>query len=336
MHCRMDLFLQKEVFMTLKEWKQKFEAERTPAETMALTFIGIDGFDVYNCSIPFTWNGKKYIYGRVEKRNEWANSWIRLFEETGKDTFTLVKNSMIYQLEDPYIAFVGDEMVMGGTHVHKSKGEIETIYGYFYRGTDLENLKYFTSGPKGMKDIRIVEMPDGIGVFSRPRIQSVTAEQQSASSLIGFAKINSLEELSAEIIENAKNIEGLFGNGEWGGCNQCYYLDSGMIGIIAHKSYSELDENGNLRLAVYMNTSFVFDPIAHKLVDEKIIATRTSYPKGPAKVPQLVDCTFTSGITPREDGKWDLYAGLSDVLEGRIVIDYPFEGFGKIVSKFSK
>ena len=39
--------------MTLKEKKQEFEANRSPAETAVLTFTGVDGFDVYNCSIPF-------------------------------------------------------------------------------------------------------------------------------------------------------------------------------------------------------------------------------------------------------------------------------------------
>ena len=45
----------------------------------------------------------------------------------------------------------------------------------------------------------------------------------------------------------------------------------------------------------------------------------------------LDDTAFTSGIVMREDGKVDLYSGLSDALEGRCVIDYPFEGYGKIV-----
>ena len=34
--------------------------------------------------------------------------------------------------------------------------------------------------------------------------------------------------------------------------------------------------------------------------------------------------TFTSGIVMREDGRADLYGGMGDVEEGRIVIDYPF------------
>ena len=48
------------------------------------------------------------------------------------------------------------------------------------------------------------------------------------------------------------------------------------------------------------------------------------------KVPTLKDCAFTSGIVMRKDGKADLYSGIGDCQEGRIVIDYPFAGYGRI------
>ena len=39
----------------------------------------------------------------------------------------------------------------------------------FYRGQH-QNLVPFAQGPDGMKDIRLVELPDGdIGVFTRPQ-----------------------------------------------------------------------------------------------------------------------------------------------------------------------
>ena len=117
----------------------------------------------------------------------------------------------------------------------------------------------------------------------------------------------------------------MFAAGEWGGCNQCYLLDTGLIGIIGHKSYKTTE------LSVYVNVSFVFDPKTHKLLDEKIIATRNSYPQGPEKYPYLADCAFTAGIVMRQDGKADLYSGLGDTIIGRAVIDFPFEGFGAIV-----
>lgn len=82
--------------MNLMEQRQLFEDNKRIYESTKLSFQGIPGFDVYNPSIPFEWNGKRFIYGRVEKREEWARSWVRLFEQTGPDEWTLVPDSMIY------------------------------------------------------------------------------------------------------------------------------------------------------------------------------------------------------------------------------------------------
>ena len=312
--------------MTLVEERERFEATKCIYESAKLTFKGVEEYDVYNTSIPFTWQGKQYIYGRLERRHEWARSWVRLFENTGKDEWTLVPNSMIYQLEDPYIAIIGDTFVLGGTHVRYKPEGVDTYYGYFYRGTDLENLYYFTTGPNYMKDIRLVRLADGrIGVFSRPRSEEIR-QKFGSESLIGFTIINSLDELTASVIENARYITGLFENDEWGGCNQAYLLYNGMIGVIGHKCYKEILPNGQESL-VYMNISFVFDPVKHEAMDVKIIGTRPCYPEGPSKKPDLTDVAFTSGIVPRADGKVDLYSGIGDAEEGRIVIDNPFAGY---------
>ena len=311
--------------MRIEEKKFEFEKHISEKvfESKKLCFKGIDGYTVYNCSIPFEWKGKVYIYGRVEKYDLWASSFVRLFEKTGEDEYTLVRDSMIYQLEDPFISFIQGEMVLGGTHVRKKKGAIATYYGYFYRGTDLEDLVYFTTGPDFMKDIRLIDMKDGtIGVFSRPRNREVL-EKYGSASMIGFARINSLSELSDEVVSNARPILGLYGNGEWGGCNQAYLLEGGKIGVIAHQSFSKVDENGVNQL-VYFNTAFEFDPETFEVTDNKVIGTRKCYPDAPAKRGDLLDVTFTSGIVMREDGKVDLYAGIGDSEEGRIVIDYPF------------
>lgn len=316
--------------MNLVEQRKQFEEKKKIYESSKLTFIGVDGYDVYNCSIPFEWEGKQYIFGRVERREEWARSWVRLFENSGKDQWTLVPNSMIYQLEDPYISRVDNMLVLGGTHVRNKQGKLDTFYGYFYKGTDVNDMYYFTTGPDYMKDIRLVQLADNrIGVFSRPRGEEVRRKYGS-ESVIGFNIINNLDELSAEVIENAAVVEGLFDKDEWGGCNQCYYLSSGLIGVIGHKCYLNNKEDGE-GLQTYMNVSFVFDPEKLKVMDLKIIGTRNCYPEGPAKKNHLVDCAFTSGIVMREDGKVDLYSGIGDTEEGRIVIDYPFEGYGEIV-----
>ncbi len=311
--------------MSIKEEKVKFESgkARKIYESTVLTFHGAEGFDVYNCSIPFTWDGKKYIYGRVEKRENWACSWVKLFEQSGKDEFTLIRNHTMYQMEDPYISIIQGEMILGGTHVRKQRGMVDTYYGYFYRGMDLNDLNYFTTGPDFMKDIRLVELEDGkIGVFSRPRSEEIR-KRYGSSSIIGFTVIDTLDELTDKVILSASHIDGIFDRDEWGGCNQVYLLEDGTIGVIGHQCYSRKAEKGE-NLAVYVNISFEFDPLSCKVKNKKIIGTRSCYPDGPAKVPNLLDCTFTSGILMREDGKADLYAGMGDTMEGRITIDYPF------------
>ncbi len=308
--------------MTLKEKRLKFEQEKQIYESAKLCFHGVEGMDVYNSSIPFMMNGRAYIFGRVENRQEWARSWVRLFEQSGQDDWTLVPGSMIYQLEDPYIAFIGGELVMGGTHVRYSQGKIDTYYGYFYRGTDIDNLRYFTTGPDYMKDIRLVELADGrIGVFSRPRSQAVL-EKYGSESVVGFTIIDSLQALCAETIENAAIIDGLISSGEWGGCNQCYCLESGRIGVIGHQCYQDQGKQ------VYMNTAFIFDPHTRSVSDFQIIGTRSCYPAGPAKKPGLTDCAFTAGIVRRRDGLADLYSGIGDTEVGRITIAYPFGADG--------
>lgn len=312
--------------MNLLELRQQFDANKRIYESTKLVFRGVEGFDVYNPSIPFAWNGKRYIYGRVEKRHEWARSWVRLFEQSGPDEWTAVPNTMIYQLEDPYISVIDKQLVLGGTHVRYKQGRLDTFYGYFYKGSDLHDLFYFTTGPDYMKDIRLVELRDGrIGVFSRPRGEGIRKEFGS-ESLVGFTIIDSLDDLSPEVIENAPYIRELFSKDEWGGCNQAYLLESGKVGVIGHICYAQGDTS------TYMNMAFVLDPRTNEFSDLKIIGTRPCYPDGPAKKAHLTDCAFTAGIEMRPDGKVDLYSGIGDTEAARIVIDYPFKKEGAIVT----
>ncbi len=318
--------------MNLKHARQEFDRRALPEDRAKPTFLGVDGYDVYNSSIPFHWHGKRYIFGRVERRNEWTRSWVRLFEETAPDEWTVVHGSMIYQLEDPYVAIINNELVMGGTHARFNKGELDTYYGYFYRGKDIHDLYYFTTGPDYMKDIRLVEMLDGrVGVFSRPRSEEIL-KKYGSESMVGFQIINSLDDLSSEIVSSAPLLSNMFDKEEWGGCNQAYCLDSGLIGMIGHKCYKEGSTKVDEQL-VYLNVSWVLDPKNNKIVHEAIIATRKTYPDGPAKRPHLEDCAFTSGIVSRDDGFYDLYSGIGDTEVGRVKIADPFLGYGRILSQ---
>ncbi|MGM9647370.1 MAG: DUF1861 family protein [Eubacteriales bacterium] len=314
--------------MNVKAKKELFEENKRIYESALLTFYGVEGFDVYNCSLPFTGvDGKRYIYGRVERPDEWANSVVRLFAETGKDTYALVENSMVYQLEDPFLQRIGGMLILGGTHVRKKRGGIDTYYGYFYRG-DETRMTYFTTGPDRMKDIRLIELPNGkIGLFSRPRNGTYTG---GAKAQIGYTVIDSLDELDAEVIDTAPYLADVIGAGEWGGVNQAYLLKSGKIGVIGHMSYDDHTADGQ-HLQVYVNTAFTVDPISRTASAVEIIGTKSCYPACAPKIPRLADCVFTTGILPREDGKVDLYSGVGDTAEGRIVIDDPFEKEGGVI-----
>ena len=320
--------------MDIKKLYREFEEKKRIRDSALLTFAGVDGYDVYNCSVPFAWNGNRYMYGRVERRNEWARSTVHLFTETGRDRWTAVGGSPVYQLEDPFVAKIGGILVLGGTHVRMKSSRIDTYYGYFYRGSDLNDLVYFTTGPDRMKDIRLVELGDGrIGVFSRPR--GGTCEDGAASA-IGFSVIRSLDELTAEVIDNAPRLRGLFGPGEWGGPNQAYFLSSGKIGVIGHMSWEDTAPDDGETLQVYVNSSFVLDPDTREILDFRIIGCRSCYPASEPKLSRLRNCTFTSGIEMRPDGSADLYSGVCDAAEGRITIDDPFSGYGSVVGGISK
>lgn len=315
--------------MDLAEQRAQFEATRKVYESARLIFHGIDGFDLYNPSVPFAWEGKDYIFGRVERRHEWARSWARLFARTGQDDWTLVANSMVYPIEDPYVSIIDGRLVMGGTHVVWYQKDLK-YHACFYRGTELDDLYYFTTGPDNMKDIRLVELADGrIGVFSRPRDAAVHARTGSYSQ-IGFAVIDSLDDLTPAVIEQAPYIPGIFAPDSWGGCNQVYLLSSGLLGVIGHICYTAPDSAGAYN--VYMNMAFVFDPVRHEVSALDLIGTRSCYPAGPTKVYGTKDTAFTAGIVMRPEGRVDLYSGLNDCQAGRAVVDYPFAGYGRIVS----
>ena len=315
--------------MSRQKERAEFEKNKVIYESAKLIFLGVGGDDVYNCSSLIEEGGKRYLFGRVEKREHWADSTAMLFEEVSPDTFRLVADSKTYPLEDPYITKIHGEYILGGTHVKKSRGMVESFCAYFYRGTDLKNLTYFTTGPDRMKDIRLVELGNcRVGVFSRPRGKEIL-EKYGSESMIGYREIGSVSELDAAVIAEARYLPDIFREKEWGGCNQVLRLKNGCLGVVGH--LSEREQDGDIVCSVYMNVAFCMDPITMTCQDLKLIGTRTCYPAGPSKKEELKDCAFTSGIAPRADGRVDLYSGIGDCEEGRITIDDPFKAYGGAV-----
>lgn len=316
---------------TIRERKDIFEQScAKPLESAKLTFVGADGWDVYNCSIPFVWNGVRYIFGRLEKHEIWTQSHIALFRETAKDVWTKETKFTELELEDPYVQVIQGELIVGGTYIRRGKdGKFVTYLGRFYRGKDPFTLTHFADGPDKMKDIRMTELPNGrIGVFSRPRGEEVRAKWGS-EAVIGYAEIASLKDFTADLVQNAPIIPGLFGKDEWGGCNQAYALKDGRILVAAHLSCGGPAATNGIPRQIYMNAAFVFDPKTFRASEPTIVATRRFYPVNEPKVAHLDDCVFTSGFVFRDDDRVDVYTGLCDADEARCTLPQAVLGVRK-------
>lgn len=54
--------------MDIREMRERFEQQGLIYERNLLTFAGVEGYDVYNTSVPFAYEGKSYLFVRVERR----------------------------------------------------------------------------------------------------------------------------------------------------------------------------------------------------------------------------------------------------------------------------
>ncbi len=302
------------------EMYKEFSKNRRIEEATIEIFEGVDGLDVYNPSVPFIFEGKEYIAGRVERRDS-ERSEIRFFTREG-DRWVLAEGTVTLPLQDPFVTFVGNTMVLGGVHVDwpEKPGDVICWYTDFYTGTPYE-LTFLTRGPRHMKDVRIVALPDGkIALCSRP--QGACMAKYHCTAKIGFDTVAALSELSPEVIEAAPYLEKLFCDSEWGGANQLTVLKNGMIGVIGHKACRTFGEEGHK--LHYYGIAFAIDPKTGKFTQNKMIISGDCFPTVDAKRSDLTDVTFTAGILRLPNGKARVYTGLNDTHVGSAIIDDPF------------
>jgi predicted GH43/DUF377 family glycosyl hydrolase len=299
---------------------EEFESKEPFQRGALMEFTGVGNRDVYNISQPFEIENRTVIAGRVEKREDWAKSKVAFFEQTGDFTWNAIKEAPILPLEDPFVTTIGGETILGGVEVYTTKNEFNSNeIGYrtvFYKGKKLSDLKRFAQGPDRMKDIRLVELPNGkIGVCTRPQ------GGEHGRGQIGYMTISRLEEINEETLLSARVIGNLFKSDQWGGANQLFVLKNGEIGVLGHIAYED-----GLGYKHYYAVSFTYNPLSHEYSPMKIIATRKCFPPGEAKKPQLGNVHFPGGLK-RENGHFVVYGGLSDAQSGFKPIPDPFENF---------
>jgi len=278
-----------------------------------LKFFGVSNkLDVYNPSRIFEFNGKEYVFGRVEKRKDWANSKVMLFRK--KDfRWKRVRLFRSFKLEDPFITKIYNEFVFGGVFVKKSSGKIE-FKTVFYKGKNFFSLKKFAEGPWGMKDIRLVGLEDGkVGVFTRP------LGGKYGKGKIGFIVLDSLYDLSSETINKAKLVRFPFGKEEWGGINDVLLIKKDILGVIGHLAYSDKDEK-----KFYYPISFKFNLKEKKISELKLLFKRDNLPFELPKNRFLYNVTFPGGIF-LDKGKARLSIGVGDSKAYEVLIKNPFK-----------
>jgi len=297
-----------------------FIKNKNVSDAEILNFEYPGGLDVYNPTIPFKSDGVEVMACRVQER-EGRDSTTVFFKKDG-DSYKPIPDAPTFPLEDPFVAVIGGEIILGGVHVEWDGTRALFWRTIFYKGKNIFELERFAEGPTHMKDIRLVELSDGrIGICTRPQGEAVI-KKHGCIVKIGFTIIQDLSQLNADTIENAPYIQDIFLPNEWGGPNQLYSLPNGNIGVIGHISHKNAIDG--VDFLHYYSAAFTFDPDTLEVSPVKVICSRDCFPGNESREPRLYDVTFCAGITPNDNGTAYIYTGLSDCQIGRALIPYPF------------
>lgn len=298
---------------TIWEMLELHRAGKKPDGAVRPVFHGVEGYDVYNPTAPFTYQGRRMICARVEKRDS-EESQAVFFEETDKDVYCVAEGWERYPLQDPCMTRVLGYYVLGGTEVfpHPQEPGRMCWHTVFYYGTDPMHMERLSQGPDGMKDVRLVELADRrIGIFTRPQ------GEKGGRGRIGFTIVEGFAEVTASVMENAPLLD-LFYEEEWGGVNEVHLLPDGRLGVLGHIACFKPDE-----VRHYFPMAFVYDPGTGTHTRPCILAERREFLPGPSKRPDLKDVLFSGGILCQGEMA-ELYVGVSDCEIQYIAVQNPF------------
>ncbi|MFG6121406.1 DUF1861 family protein [Thalassobacillus sp. B23F22_16] len=293
---------------------ESYHSEKREIHAEKLHFSGVGDKDVYNITAPFENNGSSIIAGRVEARDTEHSEVVFFIEEAGE--WKPAEGLQSFYLQDPFVIRIHGQLVFGGVEIfpHPEKEDALMWRTVFYKGQDVASLKKFAVGPDGMKDIRLVELPDGeVGVFTRPQ------GEKGGRGKIGFTSIKSLDQLDEKLLTEAPLIKEHFLDEEWGGANEIHILANGWIAGLGH--ISQFDNQGDRH---YYPITFLFNSEKNEITDMEIIAVRDDFPPGEAKRPDLKDVLFSGGLVRLKNGKAEIYVGVSDAEAHKAIIPDPF------------
>lgn len=279
-----------------------------------LKFHGVDGYDVYNISAPFQFKGQTYLLGRVEKRDS-EFSKACFFEKKAEADYTLAQDAPVFEMQDPFFTWINGQLVVGGVEVsEKADGSGLEWRTVFYEIHSFVDYARFFEGPIGMKDLRIAQLNDGrLLVLTRPQ------GEKGGRGKIGYAVIETLEELTVELVEQAPLLCNQFTDEEWGGANEIHILNEQCVGVLGHIACFDQEENRH-----YYAMTFELALDDFSVTKAKIIAERKDFLPGASKRPDLEDVVFSGGLVLMNESA-ELYAGISDAEAQKLRIENPFK-----------
>ncbi|MES2225150.1 MAG: DUF1861 family protein [Patescibacteria group bacterium] len=302
-----------------------------------LNFKGIkEDETVYN-PCPFVMDGELCLLGRVEAYTSEV-SYVHQFKKEN-DVWQSKELSFLH-VQDPFLTCIQNKKIVGGVALDFSEPfpGIHKIEGYRTSFYNFETKEKIIDGPDGMKDIRLIDLGDKIGVFTRPR----TEEAGIVHSSIQFSTVASLEEITAELIgaisiDPLKKVQGFFNHNEWGGVNAVYQLEDGWLGVLAHIAY--YSEHGtpespdrahtDEHMRKYAAIAFEFHPESKAVTHPVIILGRNNLATDVrAKRADLEQVIFPGGFIFEAEGeaieKVLFFYGLGDAHVGVSELPYPF------------
>lgn len=222
-----------------------------------------------------------------------ANALGCFFARDGGHHATLQPDLPEFILQDPFVAKIDGRLLFGGVEVEYAPDGVPLRWRTrFYIGHTVSTLRLLATGPWGMKDIRLVSLPDGrILVFTRPQ------GEVGGRGTIGWVIISSLNELNASTISRARLIPHL-DEQYWCGVNSAYCRSEGDVEVLAH--VARFDEMGNRH---YYAARFIFDYQRGTSSAMEIIACREDFLPWECKREDLRDVVFPAGLLETEQGE---------------------------------
>jgi hypothetical protein len=321
----------------VNEYHQKRDQQTETYDCSKLIFTRggeeISDMDGYNMTQPIydihydEKSGKPYytVAVRVEKRDDETDSTVDYFRADSLDSKIWDQiedpNLLRPKGQDPAIAWIGDELVLSVVEVESIPNADPTLQGglrwktVFYKGQNISNLERFAEGPQGMKDIRLVQLPDGkITVFTRP--QDIGNEERGGHGQIGVVTIDSIDQLKdPDILQNAPIINTRFQPGEeWGGVNQAIALNDGRIGLLFHIGrFDPEDPNLNPEAKEYVSLTGFYNPTTKMIEYPEVVAEAHEFEGVQPKSPRLRKVAFGSAMgLPDKNGIVRHYFGAGD------------------------